>query len=193
MTADNGFTADERLQRASDALRARSRAPGPEFVERVMGAVRGMDAPRRGMLAWVLEPRAVRVRPLWVPLAAAAAMAVWLLGRQSVRPVESPAIPAVAARTTDTVYVRFELVAPEARAVSLAGDFNGWAPDVIQLSRSPNGAWVTTVPLRVGEHRYQFVVNGERWLPDPATEAVDDGFGGRNSVIVVGPKGLVRS
>ena len=30
-------------------------------------------------------------------------------------------------------------------------------------------------------------------LPDPAAAVVDDGFGGRNSVIVVGPKGVVRS
>jgi len=31
-------------------------------------------------------------------------------------------------------------------------------------------------------------------VPDPTAHAqVDDGFGGRNSVIIVGPKGLVRS
>jgi len=49
-------------------------------------------------------------------------------------------------------------------------------------------------PLPIGEHQYQFVVDGRTWRPDSTAHAqVDDGFGGTNSVIVVGPKGLVRT
>jgi 1,4-alpha-glucan branching enzyme len=97
----------------------------------------------------------------------------------------------VAAR--DTVYVRFEFSAPAARAVNVAGDFNGWKPDVTQLSRGTGGVWVATIPIVVGVHKYQFVVDGDTWVPDPAAGTTDDGFGGRNSLIVVGPKGVVRS
>jgi 1,4-alpha-glucan branching enzyme len=62
------------------------------------------------------------------------------------------------------------------------------------MVRGSDGVWSVTVPLPVGEHRYEFVVDNRRWVPDPTAHSqVDDGFGGRNSVIVVGPKGLVRS
>jgi hypothetical protein len=38
------------------------------------------------------------------------------------------------------------------------------------------------------------VVDGERWVPDPAAHAqVRDEFGQSNSVLVVGPRGVVRS
>ena len=89
---------------------------------------------------------------------------------------------------------RFELTAPQARSVSVAGSFNGWQVGALALVRDARGVWSATTPLPVGEHRYDFVVNGTQWVPDPTAHAeVDDGFGGRNSVIVVGPKGLVRS
>jgi hypothetical protein len=81
--------------------------------------------------------------------------------------------------------------APSAQQVHLAGDFSGWQPNV-QLVKSNAGTWVATVPVAVGVHRYQFVVD-DSWVPDPAVGGVDDGFGGRNSVMVVGPKGVVRS
>jgi len=29
------------------------------------------------------------------------------------------------------------------------------------------------------------VVDGERWVPDPAAPGIDDGFGRRNSVVAV--------
>jgi hypothetical protein len=37
-------------------------------------------------------------------------------------------------------------------------------------------------------------VDGRRWIPDPAAHAqVADDFGQRNSLLVVGPRGVVRS
>jgi 1,4-alpha-glucan branching enzyme len=90
--------------------------------------------------------------------------------------------------------VRFELVAPQARSVSVAGSFNGWQVGALPMTRVADGLWATTVALPVGEHRYEFVIDGTQWVPDPTAHVqVDDGFGGLNSVIVVGPKGLVRS
>jgi 1,4-alpha-glucan branching enzyme len=93
------------------------------------------------------------------------------------------------------VLVRFELSAPSAHEVSLAGSFNGWNSSGIALRRSQvPGLWTVTVPLPVGEYQYLFIVDGTQWLPDPTAHAqVDDGFGRSNSVIVVGPRGLARS
>jgi hypothetical protein len=180
------------LRRSGRALRERLMAPSAALEDRVMAAVRAEPRARRSPLAWIVEPRTVRLRPVWVPVAAAAALALWVLGRQPRTELHMVA-PAPLAQVSDTVFVHFELFAPEARAVSLAGDFNEWRPDGVRLVRSPAGAWSVTIPLRVGEHRYQFVVDGERWIPDPSGTGEDDGFGGRNSVIVVGPKGVART
>lgn len=176
----------EDLDRASQALRRRLTWPDAALEERVMAAVRRQRRPRQRRLvpAWGLAARRPWMRPLLVPLAAAALLAVWLAG------VRHGSRSATLARASaDTVFVRFELVAPAARQVSLAGDFNGWRGDVT-LTRGTAGVWMATVPLPVGVHHYQFVVDGS-WIPDPSAGEVDDGFGGRNSVIVVGPKGVV--
>jgi hypothetical protein len=186
--------AAERLVAEAAAYAERLEPVSPALDEAVMAAVRRHPHPGRGgTWDWLVTPRPIRVRPVWLPaLAAAAALAVWLVPKRS-----APRTPAVASRVAavaDTVYVRFELVAPEAHSVSVAGSFNGWRAGALPLTRVADGLWATTVALPVGEHRYEFVVDGTRWVPDPTAHAqVDDGFGGRNSVIVVGPKGLVRS
>jgi Glycogen recognition site of AMP-activated protein kinase len=152
-------------------------------------------ARRRGALRWLLSPQPVRVRPVWVPaLAAAAALLVWLAPRRSAPAAPTAPVVAAAAVLPDTVYVHFELLAPRARSVSVAGSFNGWRAGALTMAKHADGLWSVTVPLAVGEHRYDFVVNGHQWVPDPtAHRQVDDGFGGVNSVIVVGPMGVVRS
>jgi len=45
--------------------------------------------------------------------------------------------------------------------------------------------WTATLTLPVGQHQYAFVVDGQRWVPDPGAPAVDDGFGRRNSVLTL--------
>jgi 1,4-alpha-glucan branching enzyme len=103
----------------------------------------------------------------------------------------------VPAATADhrTVLVRFDLLAPEAHSVALAGSFNGWDDSTTVFSRSAEaGVWTVTVALAPGEYQYLFVVDGRRWIPDPAAHAqVEDEFGQRNSLLVVGPRGVVRS
>jgi Glycogen recognition site of AMP-activated protein kinase len=81
---------------------------------------------------------------------------------------------------TQSIFVRFELMAPEAREVQLAGSFTDWNPTV-SLRRLSNGLWTTLVPLRPGVHDYSFRVDGEHWIVDPAAPRVADGFGGYNS------------
>jgi anti-sigma factor RsiW len=77
--------------------------------------------------------------------------------------------------------VRFVFRAETASRVEVAGDFNGWVPE--PLVRRPDGFFELVVPLAPGRYEYSFCVDG-RWGPDPAARRyVDDGFGGRNSVI----------
>ena len=187
-------TFDDRLDEAARALADRLPAIDAALDDRVMAAITGsrqaagsrVALPRR---SWLFEPRAIQVRPIWGLAMAAAVAAIVLFPR----PTPHVPRPAVAA-ATDTVYVHFAITAPQARAVTVAGSFNGWDAASLPLHRSADGSWEATVPLPVGEHRYEFVVDGQRWIPDPRAQSqAEDGFGGTNSVIVVGPKGVVRS
>jgi hypothetical protein len=87
----------------------------------------------------------------------------------------------------DVRTVVLEYKAPDARDVSLVGDFNGWGQeaDPVQAEKV-DGRWVFRVELGPGRYQYAFVVDGKTWLPDPnSAGTVPDGFGGRNSVIYV--------
>lgn len=186
---------DDRIDQAAHALRASLPDIDAGLDDRVMAAIQSDHAAdrtdtHRGV-RWIFEPRTVRIRPVWAGLAAAAIIALFLVPRPRVAP-QAPAAAVTA--MTDTVYVHFSLSAPAAHNVSLAGSFNNWDAAGLSLHRAADGGWEATIALPVGEHRYQFVVDGRRWVPDPAAQAqVDDGFGGTNSVIVVGPKGVVKS
>lgn len=64
--------------------------------------------------------------------------------------------------------VRLMFDAPDARRVAVAGDFNRWDVDATPLARdSRSHRWSVTLAVRSGDHRYAFVVDGTRWVPDP--------------------------
>ena len=148
-----------------------------DLTARVMAEIG--EPPRRKFWRRVLEPREIRIRVrpwLLAPaLAAAAALVLWL-GRSG---------PAVPSSSPALVTVRFVLSAPDAHAVSVAGTFNQWNAAATPLVRTDGGVWTATITLPAGEHQYAFVVDGARWVPDPAAPAVDDGFGRRNSVLTL--------
>lgn len=140
--------------------------------------------PERVMRALVRAPQRSAVRRLiarsWLlaPTLAAAAALVLLLGR----PTPNTTAPAPAGLVT----VRFVLSAPDARQVAVAGTFNQWDAGATPLVRTGSaGIWTATITLPAGHHQYAFVVDGVRWVPDPAAPAVDDGFGRRNSVLAL--------
>ncbi|MCP9449611.1 MAG: hypothetical protein NNA21_06070 [Nitrospira sp.] len=84
------------------------------------------------------------------------------------------------------VLVRLVFVQPDARSVSVAGDFNGWNPAQTVLRRADGGMWTVTLLLKPGRYEYMFVVDGTHWIADPlATEKIGDGFGSRNAVLDV--------
>ncbi|TLY54183.1 MAG: glycoside hydrolase family 13 [Gemmatimonadetes bacterium] len=172
-------------------VQAADRAPvalSPAVEDRVMALVRGHAAsPARRAWRWLHAPRELelrlRVRPWAVwggALAAAAALALLLS-----RPARTPNSETRVA-TRDSVFVRFVLYAPGARRVAVAGTFNQWDRSAAPLvPAGTSGVWTTTLALPVGQYQYGFVVDGERWVADPAAPAVDDGFGRRNSLVAV--------
>lgn len=85
-----------------------------------------------------------------------------------------------------TITVKFNLHAPDAKKVSIAGDFNKWKVGKNILKRQENGIWTIEIPLKPGTYNYMFVVDGKVWVSDPNAEAYqDDGFGYKNSVMRV--------
>lgn len=67
---------------------------------------------------------------------------------------------------------------PDAKSVSLAGDFNDWDITSLPMQRQPDGCWFAQVSLTHGHHRYVFLVDGEPELDPRATGSVRvDNFG----------------
>jgi 1,4-alpha-glucan branching enzyme len=78
--------------------------------------------------------------------------------------------------------VVFQLYAPDAHMVCLAGDFNNWADNRDGLVFNPKFAmqaphtsavWRVEIKLPPGRHLYQFVVDGDRWIADPNAVETD--------------------
>lgn len=89
------------------------------------------------------------------------------------------------ADTEEMVWVRFVYVNDNAESISIAGDFNNWEPDTL-TKQQVNGqsVWTGFFSMPRGEHKYMFVVNGEKWVTDPlANMYQDDGFGNKNAII----------
>lgn len=67
--------------------------------------------------------------------------------------------------------VNFICHAPQARTVSLVGDFNDWDPAAHPMKKVPDGAWCLTIELKHGHHRYAFLVDGVLTL-DPRAQGI---------------------
>lgn len=74
-----------------------------------------------------------------------------------------------------------------ASQVSLAGNFNHWAQDILLMEPGENGVWKIDIPLLpAGRYQYKFFVDEKVWIEDvnnPYREP--DGFSGFNSILVV--------
>ncbi|HEV7992217.1 MAG TPA: hypothetical protein VGP25_10350 [Gemmatimonadaceae bacterium] len=76
--------------------------------------------------------------------------------------------------------VRLMFDAPSARQVAITGDFAPSSAQATPLERDADGRrWSVTLALRDGEHRYAFVVDDTRWVPDPRAERSARGADGR--------------
>lgn len=80
----------------------------------------------------------------------------------------------------------FELDAPNAKQVYLAGEMTNWDANKQAMKKDATGKWHITVDLGQGQWLYKFVVDGQ-WITDPATALHDnDGQGGQHSFVFVG-------
>lgn len=95
-------------------------------------------------------------------------------------------LPAHAAPQAVSGGVQFTYTAPNASAVSWAGEFNGWSTTATPMKKGEGGIWSVIVPLKAGEHPYKFVVDGQ-WFADPENPVTAGEFG--NSVVKVGADG----
>ena len=185
-----GSADDPLIARIAEALR-RPRAVRPGFEARVMAAVRAAPPrlPARAW-AWLREPHVLAVSPLAGAAAAAVLAGIVIAGAWSATRLARAGGGAerAAAPTAGTAaVVRFVLAAPRARTVSLAGDFDGWDRSRLPMRREAAGIWTVDVPLAPGRYDYAFVVDGGRFVADPAAPpAVGDDFGRPTSVVTVG-------
>ena len=71
--------------------------------------------------------------------------------------------------------------------VAIAGDFNNWDPQAnILEDPESDGIWTGTLKLEPGRYEYMFVLDGEKWFPDPnALRYVKDGFGNKNAILEI--------
>lgn len=133
--------------------------------------------------SWVKTPRTVTYSPLKIAPAFALAAMLLLL---SVREKANNAIE-VRQDADGKQVVSFVFHSPQARTVAVVGSFNEWTSHGTEMRRMDNGSWVLTLPLSSGRYRYVFLVDEKYIEPDPgAVMCEDDGFGSRNSVIIVG-------
>jgi len=100
----------------------------------------------------------------------------------------------------------FQYEAPSAKLVTLAGDFpdnlwggtagssNRYDPSIDKLyddgthgdQVAGDGIWTLVKKVEPGRYQYKFVIDKNSWVTDPnALEATDDGYGSKNSVLVV--------
>jgi hypothetical protein len=69
--------------------------------------------------------------------------------------------------------------------VAVVGDWNGWDPEAAPLAPVGQGEFAATLAVPPGRHEYALSVDGVVRPPPDAPSYVDDGFGGRNGVVVV--------
>lgn len=81
--------------------------------------------------------------------------------------------------------IKFEFSAPEAKEVSLAGNFNQWNTQANPMKKDTKGIWKATLSLEPGQYEYRFFVDGH-WENDPScSSCVANEFGGQNCIRVV--------
>lgn len=171
----------------------------PWLESRVMAEIEAFPEPGllRRVVAWFLNPRAVRVSPLTGTLSVAVLATVLLLGRpvpdapptvnpSGTGPENVAAAGLGAAGAGAVIYVQFVLDAPGASSVSVAGDFNEWEDPYALQDLDGDGVWTGRVPVRPGVHAYMFLVDDSTWMTDPHAERyAEDGFGNRNAILAV--------
>ena len=169
MPVEPDDTPDRALERVIAELRRPMRLD-PALDRRVLDVLRAETAgqPGQGSRA------ARRTRTRWVAGLATGALAAGLV------------LSVVRTEPGATRPIELRLNAPASQVV-VVGDFNDWDPDATPLRPgNEGGTWRVELRLPPGRYRYTFLVDGRRWVPDPAEpRAADDDFGAPTSVLTV--------
>jgi len=80
--------------------------------------------------------------------------------------------------------VEFRFYRPEARKVSVAGDFNDWNTGSLPMRLGSDGWWRCQLRIAPGCYHFRYVSDGE-WLLDYAAFGLDYGPYGLNSVVCI--------
>jgi len=175
------------------------------FDDRVMAALSEpavIPLHRTVNRTWLQRRWTISVTPLGGLAAAAAIGAIIVLGAQVGREVVEPQVAAapasmplvpVANTPVDVenmiVQRQLTILVPNATTVAVVGDFNDWDVTRGAMQRlTADGLWSVTLPLKVGRHEYQFVVDDSLRMADPTMPQTTSDFGAANSVITVGPR-----
>lgn len=81
--------------------------------------------------------------------------------------------------------ITFNLEAPGALSVGLAGDFNNWDPKTHGMKKNKTGVWSKTVLIAPGRYEYKFFVNEEWWNDPRNDQTVVNVFGSLNNILMV--------
>lgn len=82
-------------------------------------------------------------------------------------------------------HVDFFCQAPQARQVSLVGDFNDWDPGATLMIRQLDGRWMASLELSHGYHKYVFLVDGKQVLDPNAAGKTRDAHNNPVSLLAV--------
>lgn len=80
---------------------------------------------------------------------------------------------------------RFVIYQPGVEKVEIAGSFTDWR--TLPMNRAgASGYWEITLEVPPGEHRFSYILEGDKRLADPTILSRErDDFGGENSIIEV--------
>jgi hypothetical protein len=160
---------------------------GEDFTDRVMMQIR--EEQPKAESRWKGE-RGRRKAGFFRYAAAAAAILIigGLVLRFTVLPLNERVTSGNGIAAETYIEVRFTLTAPEAEQVVLVGDFTDWETSKLELTDPDgDGVWEAKIKLQKDNvYEYNFIIDGERWIPDPnALMKVDDGFGGESSLLTL--------
>ena len=82
-------------------------------------------------------------------------------------------------------HITFVLHDHAAQRVQVLGSWNDWQSPGLEMEQVEPGVWQAERPLLAhGHYQYKFLLDGSRWLDDPANpRKVWDGFAGFNSLL----------
>ena len=86
--------------------------------------------------------------------------------------------------------IRFQLHAPEAQSVTLAGSFNDWnvkSHPMRQCGKKKNGGghWQVLMRLLPGTYQYLFYVDGQWWNDPASNQYISNELGSLNNIVEV--------